>query len=60
MAEEPRCEEGGPAPLPPGLSPDWPVPWQPVWGTRDGLVARLESGAMQLGLRGVGALPEES
>ncbi len=57
MADE-HHDEGGPAPLPAGLSPEWPVPWQPVWGTRDGFLARLESSAVHVALRAASALPE--
>jgi len=57
MADAPEIE-GGHAPLPEGLSPDWPVAWQPVWGTRDGLLARLEARAIHLALRAAGSLPE--
>lgn len=36
-------ERAGPAPGPEGLSSEWPVEWQPVWGSRDGVVARFEA-----------------
>ena len=28
--------DGGPAQLPAALSQEWPVAWQPVWGSKDG------------------------
>jgi KDO2-lipid IV(A) lauroyltransferase len=38
--EEPTAvgahERAGPAPLPAALRQDWPVAWQPVWGTKRG------------------------
>lgn len=35
-------DDARPIALPRGLRTDWPVPWQPVWGTRDGPSAHLE------------------
>jgi lauroyl/myristoyl acyltransferase len=43
--------------LPAGLRTDWPVPRQPVHGTRDGLGARLEYWAARGALSGIEALP---
>ena len=57
MVDEARAE-GGPAAPPPGLSENWPVPWEPVWGPRDGKLARLECAVVRLGLRGAAALPD--
>jgi len=48
----------GPAALPTRLRQDWPVPWQPVWGTEDGFGARVTS-ALALGALGLAArLPD--
>lgn len=43
--------------LPPGLKREWPVPRQEVLGTRDGVVARLESVGARAILSALDALP---
>ena len=48
----------GPAPLPPGLSTDWPVPWQPLEGSDDGLLRHVELAALRGALALVSRMPE--
>jgi KDO2-lipid IV(A) lauroyltransferase len=43
--------------LPAGLREDWPVPWQPAWGPRNGPLAHLEYWLLQVVLGGASRLP---
>ena len=51
--------EPGPTPGPPGLPDEWPVPWQPVVGSRDGLLPRVQT-ALVSGALGLAARMPES
>lgn len=46
------------AALPQGLRQDWPVPWQPVWGERDGVLPLLEHLAARGFVSGLSYLPD--
>ena len=50
--------QAGAAALPSEYSQDWPVPWTPVWGTRDGLLPRLETALARGALGLLSRLPE--
>jgi KDO2-lipid IV(A) lauroyltransferase len=57
MAER-YADLAGPAPAPRGLSTEWPVEWQPVWGKNDSLFSRFMARAVDALFDLAARLPE--
>ncbi len=55
--EQPEDLGGCPEDIPSRFSQEWPVPWKPVWGTRDGLAAKVETVAARGTLGAISLLP---